>query len=54
MQITIELLHDHALKLLQDLEKMSIIRLMPLVELAQPNLPIRKSRFSGHISPSVG
>ena len=53
MQITIELLNEHALNLLRDLEKMSIIRMI-----SDPILPKRtthpiKSRFAGRVSQTT-
>jgi hypothetical protein len=54
MQITIELLNDHALHLLRDLEKMSIIRVINMDEMPVNIAPvIGKSRFAGRISKAT-
>jgi hypothetical protein len=51
MQVTIELLNDHALKLLYELEQMSIIRFLKTDKEVMPiSSPNKKSRFAGRIS----
>ena len=54
MQVTIELLNDHALNLLRDLEQMSIIRFLKTettVNTSSSQSP--KSRFAGRISEAT-
>jgi hypothetical protein len=54
MQVTIELLNDHALNLLRDLEQMSIIRFLKTeTDVKQPSLQPSKSRFAGRISKAT-
>jgi hypothetical protein len=54
MQITIELVNDNALGLLQYLEKLNIIRLVKREKVEMPNSEEpRKSRFAGRISPTT-
>jgi hypothetical protein len=54
MQITIELINDNALGLLQYLEKLNIIRLIRREQLmtTNSNTP-HKSRFAGRISATT-
>ena len=53
MQVTVELLNDHAMNLLRELEQMSIIRFLKTEKesIAQPQA--QKSRFAGRISATT-
>ena len=54
MQVTVELLNNHALNLLRELEQMSIIRFLKTekeVVAVQPQK--QKSRFAGRISAAT-
>jgi hypothetical protein len=57
MQVTVELLNDHALNLLYELEQMSIIRFLKtdkeIVVSNTPLMPNNKSRFAGRISKNT-
>lgn len=56
MQVTVEILNDHALNLLYELEQMSIIRFLKTEQNTidtTPIIPNKKSRFAGRISKNT-
>ncbi|MFZ4544691.1 MAG: hypothetical protein ACOYOA_11615 [Saprospiraceae bacterium] len=51
MQVTVELLNEHALNLLQELEHMKVIRFLNPDKNSTANpLPFSKSKFAGRLS----
>ena len=53
MQVTVELLNDHALNLLRELEQMSIIRFLKTEKDVSVQPQKQKSRFAGRISAAT-